>query len=216
MTRKKTGLLIFGSILLAFLIISPVIAKYGVQLKTSKCKANLSLPDSKCTPGAILSTSTVEVCKLGYAKLVRDVSTDTKKAVFKAYGISYDNRNQYEVDHLISLELGGSNDISNLWPASYKIANGSADKNQFGSYLHAQVCAGKMTLSEAQKQISTDWLKYDKLRKKAVTAQPQVKKSVTSICHAKDSLYYSRTLKFTAYNSIKECLASGGRLPKFK
>lgn len=216
MTQKKSSLLIFGALLLAILIISPAIAKYGVQLKTSKCKANLSLPDAKCTPGAIISTSSVDICQLGYAKKNRDVSTETKKAVFKAYGISYDNRNQYEVDHLISLELGGSNDISNLWPASYKIANGSAEKNQFGSYLHAQVCAGKMTLSEAQKQISTDWLKYDKLRKKVATAEPQVKKSVTSICHERGSLYYNQTLKFTVYNSIKECLDSGGRLPKFK
>jgi hypothetical protein len=43
---------------------------------------------------------------------------------------------------------------------------------------------------------------------------PAVKKSSTSICHAKGTTYYDRTTNFTAYNSIDECIASGGRLPK--
>jgi G5 domain len=41
-----------------------------------------------------------------------------------------------------------------------------------------------------------------------------VKKSRTSICHAPGTTYYSRTTNFTPYNSIEECLSSGGRLPK--
>lgn len=43
---------------------------------------------------------------------------------------------------------------------------------------------------------------------------PAVKKSSTSICHAKGTTYYDKTKTFTAYNTIEECLASGGRLPK--
>ncbi|MDD2646484.1 MAG: thermonuclease family protein [Patescibacteria group bacterium] len=43
--------------------------------------------------------------------------------------------------------------------------------------------------------------------------QPQVKKSTTGICHEKGSTYYLRTTHFTPYNSIEECLNSGGRLP---
>lgn len=43
---------------------------------------------------------------------------------------------------------------------------------------------------------------------------PQVKKSSTGICHEKGvSTHYDRTQNFTAYNSIQECLNSGGRLP---
>ena len=41
-----------------------------------------------------------------------------------------------------------------------------------------------------------------------------VKKSSTGICHAPGTSYYSRTKNFTPYNSIEECLDSGGRLPK--
>ena len=40
------------------------------------------------------------------------------------------------------------------------------------------------------------------------------KKSSSGICHCPGGRYYDRTKKFTAYRSIAECLASGGRHPK--
>jgi len=215
MLSRKIELLSLGLVLVVVALIFSIL-KHNTQTIKTVCLANLSLPDPICTPGSVISTSTELVCKLGYARNARDVSEETKKAVFDRYGISYENRQDYEIDHLISLELGGSNDISNLWPASYKIANGAQIKNQFGSYLHAQVCAGKMTLEEAQKQISTNWLKYDALRTKTITAQPKVKKSFSNICHEKGSLYYDDTFRFISYNSLDDCLASGGRLPRFK
>lgn len=43
---------------------------------------------------------------------------------------------------------------------------------------------------------------------------PIVKKSLTSICHAKGTRYYKQTLKFIPFSSLKACLKSGGRLPK--
>jgi hypothetical protein len=41
-----------------------------------------------------------------------------------------------------------------------------------------------------------------------------VKKSKTNICHKKGSKYYDQTKYFRAYNTIKDCIDSGGRLPK--
>ena len=43
---------------------------------------------------------------------------------------------------------------------------------------------------------------------------PPVKKSNSEICHAQDSSYYNRTKNFIAYETLKECLEDGGRLPK--
>lgn len=43
---------------------------------------------------------------------------------------------------------------------------------------------------------------------------PSVKKSSTGICHQKGTLFYKNTKNFTSYNSMDECLNSGGRLPK--
>src|SRR5208283_748658 len=96
------------------------------------------------------------VCKVGYTKTVRDVSLATKEKVFAEYGIPYSQHSNYEVDHLISLEIGGGNDISNLWPENSKITDGSLTKDKLENYLHTQVCAGKMTIQEAQKEISAN------------------------------------------------------------
>ncbi len=41
-----------------------------------------------------------------------------------------------------------------------------------------------------------------------------VKKSTSGICHAPDSPWYGRTKNFQAYDSLQQCLSSGGRLPK--
>ncbi len=48
----------------------------------------------------------------------------------------------------------------------------------------------------------------------AAEDEPPVKKSSTGICHAKGSTYYAKTKNFTSFNTIDDCLKSGGRLPK--
>lgn len=41
-----------------------------------------------------------------------------------------------------------------------------------------------------------------------------IKKSSSGICHDKKSSYYEKTKKFKPFKTMKECLDSGGRLPK--
>jgi hypothetical protein len=64
---------------------------------------------------------------------------------------------------LISLELGGSNDISNLWPEAADPTPGFHQKDQVENYLHKQVCDGKLSLKQAQQEIATDWLQVYKM-----------------------------------------------------
>ena len=64
-----------------------------------------------------------------------------------------------EVDHLISLELGGSNDTRNLWPESYYGIWGARVKDVLENRLHTLVCDGKVSLREAQYDISHNWIK---------------------------------------------------------
>ena len=45
----------------------------------------------------------------------------------------------------------------------------------------------------------------------ASAADPEVRKSQSGVCHAQDSVHYERTKKFTPYDSMEDCLASGGR-----
>jgi len=115
-------------------------------------------PNLSITPGATLDVTSEQVCTPGYSKGVRNVSAAEKAEVFKEYGVT-PQLGEYEVDHLISLELGGSNDISNLWPEPYEPRPGAHEKDAVENYLHKQVCDGSMSLPEAQKEISTDWYK---------------------------------------------------------
>ncbi len=132
---------------------------FGVQTKTSGCQAHNGLPDSACTPGAILSTGTKEaICKSGYAKSVRNVPNSEKDQVYAEYGITSHAPGQYEVDHLVSLELGGSNDIANLWPEAASPKPGFHEKDKVENYLHDQVCSGAISLQQAQTEIATNWL----------------------------------------------------------
>ncbi|HVI91157.1 MAG TPA: hypothetical protein VM659_22855 [Dongiaceae bacterium] len=66
----------------------------------------------------VLTTDRGRICTAGYSKTVRNVPTAEKNTVYREYGITNHRTGEYEVDHLISLELGGSNDIANLWPQS--------------------------------------------------------------------------------------------------
>ncbi len=131
----------------------------GQRTKTSGCVAANGLPDSACTPGAIFPDATVDkICTPGYSTQVRNVPDSVKNQVYDEYGITSHTTGQYEVDHLVSLELGGSNDISNLWPEAADPRPGFHEKDKVEDYLHQQVCDGKMSLQDAQYQIATNWL----------------------------------------------------------
>lgn len=134
-------------------------AHFGVPTKSSGCVAHNGLQDSACTPGAIISTATKEqICQSGYAKSVRNVPTSEKDQVYAEYGITHHATGEYEVDHLVSLELGGSNDIANLWPEAASPKPGFHEKDKVENYLHDEVCTGVISLKEAQIQIATNWL----------------------------------------------------------
>ncbi len=127
--------------------------------QTGPCKISGAYPDPKCTPGTAFSNVTAaDVCVSGYSSSVRDVSTAIKNQVYAEYGITTHTANQYEIDHDISLELGGSNDISNLWPEPALPTPGFHEKDKVENYLHGQLCSGKITLAQAQQDISIKWL----------------------------------------------------------
>ncbi len=117
------------------------------------------LPNPTLTPGAVFPEVTREqVCTPGYAKLVRHVSGNEKALVYREYNVPQECHGQGEIDHLISLELGGSNDIKNLWFEPYYTVPWNAHvKDRLEAALHAEVCHGQITLQQAQSEISTDW-----------------------------------------------------------
>jgi len=135
---------------------------WGARTKTSGCQytGGGKLPDPACTPGDLMMPLVTkdDICKSGYSSGVRDVPDSEKNAVYAEYGITKHTSGQYEVDHFVSLELGGSNDISNLFPEAASPKPGFHEKDKVENYLHDQVCSGAMTLQTAQIAIATNWL----------------------------------------------------------
>jgi hypothetical protein len=137
------------------------------QPRPGSCHARghglFSLPDPRCTPGAIDPAVTQSdlgrtICRSGYSESVRPPESITereKRSSLRSYG---DSRplHYYEYDHLVSLELGGApNDARNLWPEPGTSPN---PKDALEDRLHARVCDGQMTLATAQRAIARDWI----------------------------------------------------------
>jgi hypothetical protein len=131
----------------------------GQRTKTTDCQVQGALPDPACSPGAVFPNATKDtICVYGYTKSVRNVPESLKNLVYESYGITSRKPNEYEMDHIIPLELGGSNDIANLYPEAAAPEPGFHQKDKVENYLHDQVCNNLIDLKSAQNQIANDWL----------------------------------------------------------
>ncbi len=135
-----------------------------------------ALPNPKLTPGAINPSVTQAnidqtICRPGgYTRSIRPDESYTeqlKRRQIREYGypqqMGHDafRLSNYEEDHLISLELGGSpDDPRNLWPEPHHVIGGwgSYVKDQLENKLHRMVCRHQITLKQAQKMIATNWI----------------------------------------------------------
>jgi hypothetical protein len=130
-----------------------------------KASSGQPLPDSSCTPGVVNAAVTqanldTTICKSGYSSSVRAPESETesfKKKIMVAYD-EPGSLSDYELDHLVSLELGGSNDAGNLWPEFNDHPSGAINsKDLVENALHNAVCDRTVTLAAAQNAIASDW-----------------------------------------------------------
>jgi hypothetical protein len=119
------------------------------------------LPDRRCTPGAVDPNVTqgnlrLTICHPGYTKTVRPSSSVTDRFKYEvAYPAYHEpHSKKAELDHLVSLELGGANDAANLWPEYPPTPN---PKDKVENALHAAVCDGRVKLTAAQNAIARNW-----------------------------------------------------------
>ena len=104
--------------------------------KESGCQARGPLPDSACTPGAVMTTDLDTICHTDTGPR-RNVPASVHKEAFTTYGYTYPQaKGTFEVDHLIPLELGGDNVIANLWAEPATPTPGFHQKDLVENYLH--------------------------------------------------------------------------------
>jgi hypothetical protein len=136
-----------------------------------------AIPNPRLTPGATRAVSAQDVCAGTYHNEARIVPTPVQRAVFREYGMAGAKAKDYELDYLITPELGGSDDIRNLWPEPYSSTAWNAHvKDALEDRLHQLVCDGRLDLPTAQHEIATDWISaYKKYfgSEKPLSNQPQ-------------------------------------------
>lgn len=137
-------------------------------------KGKVLMPDSSVTTGAVRLRSKEKVCSIKWGKDERHVTEKMKDAVYAQYGTAQGQgvcaykthtgkkgqavKEGCEIDHLISRELGGDDKPENLWPQPYTQHPGAHEKDWLENQLHKEVCAGTITLAEAQRLIKKNWL----------------------------------------------------------
>lgn len=123
------------------------------------------LPDPTVTPGLVRTGNRNDpaICGNGTTSTYRGTTEKMKKEVCELYGVAQcPLEGKLEIDHLISLELGGADDVKNLWPEPAEPRPGFHEKDLVENWLNRQVCSGAMTLAAAQKGIAADWYVYYK------------------------------------------------------
>ena len=123
--------------------------RYLLFLLPSLCYANI--PDE-----AIRTTSPVSICTTSTSTL-RDVPERVKKQVFIRDGGDLSRSGDYEVDHRVSLTVGGSNDITNLKLQSYNGKCNAHHKDKLEVRLHSLICKRTITVSESQEYLYNNW-----------------------------------------------------------
>ena len=123
--------------------------------------APLDMPDPTATPGtinpAVTQTNISQtICVRGWTATVRPPVEYTSR--LKRQMLSNLDPRDYELDHLVPLELGGHpTDPRNLWPELWSGACGAHVKDKLENTLHRLVCGGRITLWQAQTEIAGDW-----------------------------------------------------------
>ena len=116
-----------------------------------------ALPVAAFTPGAVSGLTAIELCAgIRPSRLVTD---SARWQVLRAYGMEDVPASTYELDALITPELGGTTDPLNLWPQPYASPVWNARvKDELERLLPQLVCSNHLALAQAQQDIATDWV----------------------------------------------------------
>jgi hypothetical protein len=165
-------------------ILAPMLAA-ELPVAQYRTDGGMALPDLTVTPGAVDPEIEADPSGASYvvngleknicaphfsAKAIRKTIKDfpkLKRTACEQYGVEKCD-GSVEGDHLISIEIGGCPDCQkNVWPQPMTEAR--IKDHQVEDVLPKLICAGTISLADAQKCIATDWVACeDKLRESLV------------------------------------------------
>jgi hypothetical protein len=117
-----------------------------------------ALPVATYTPGATIEIDVRDVCD-ETPRPPQEIGAAVRQAVLRNYGMEAVPPDQYELDYLITPQLGGAPDARNLWPQRYRERVWNAGvKDQLEDLLPRLVCEGRVDLRTAQRDIAADWV----------------------------------------------------------
>lgn len=139
---------------LAVFVVAVSLPRCGSGSPRALVRASWSMTPGVLNPAVTQATIRATICRRGWTKTIRppvSYTNDLKLRQLLRYGL-HGPPSAFQEDHLISLELGGSpTDPRNLWPEPYPRASAV---DQIENDLNHRVCAGSLTLAEAQRRES--------------------------------------------------------------
>jgi hypothetical protein len=145
----RPALVAIAVLLIAIAVISP----HGSSSK-GPYYADIARTPGVLNPDVTQANIKSTICVRGWTKTIRpptSYTNDLKQKQMREYGVG-GSQSDYQEDHLISLELGGHpTDPRNLWPEAYPRAS---EVDSIENDLNAKVCAGELSLDEAQRKES--------------------------------------------------------------
>lgn len=125
-----------------------VAAYYGLPLFTASNPA--VEPKGATNPDVTDANIAYNICIRGWTATVRPPKSYTDDLKRRQLPLGA-RMGDYEEDHFIPLELGGSpSNPANLWPEPWHGRCNAHDKDLVENVLHKKVCEGRFTLSQAQ------------------------------------------------------------------
>lgn len=151
--RWMPATMMAAAVLLAVFVIRTVASGDAPAVQMAGAHA---LPVATVTPGAVSSLSADALC--AGERPSRVVTADVRARVLDVYGMRDASADSYELDALITPELGGTADLSNVWPQRYSATWNAHVKDALETLLAGRVCRHEMPLATAQQALATDWI----------------------------------------------------------
>jgi hypothetical protein len=123
------------------------------------------LPNADLTPGLVQLVTVADVCGETRYGRTHPIAAAVHEGVFRRYGADPARSSEYELDYLITPELGGVADARNLWPQPFAgTAWNAYVKDELELHLHRLVCKGALDFATAQRELTSDWIAAYKRR----------------------------------------------------